>query len=138
MKVLYSLVHYIFLRLYARNLGRSYRNQPQQALDGAVVQTNTMLAVLFGTVLVVLVAWIYPSSLQGGSESAFSVVLIALVPLLLFFSRDLRRFGSDPRALEQAARFGSNSDRRITTLGFFLLPACCTGLAVLAFHLIAR
>lgn len=128
----------MFLRLYGRNLSRTYRKNPQQALDDAVTQTNTALVFLCGSVLVVLLAWLNPQSLRTSDNPIYWVIIVILVPLLFVVRRDLRKYGSDPRAIEGAEEFRSDRNRRITTLGFYALPFICIGLVVFAFHVIGQ
>ena len=108
-----------------------------KAVDDAVTQTNTVLVLLCGSLILVLAAILGPDSLQGPMTSIDWVIVVVCVPVLFVVSRRLRAFSKRPEFDGLAHQYQSSRHRRITFATFVAVPFVCVALLVLAFHIIS-
>jgi len=70
-----------FLRIYAKNLKKSYRNEPENACTDAEIQLSTMLLMVIGIVFLILGAIFFPIYLRkffsGGDGMYIGVIALA-------------------------------------------------------------
>lgn len=94
-----------FLRTYARNLKRSYRNDPESAAADAETQLSTMLLMGIGVLLLIVGAILFPSFLRkffsGGDGMYLAVVALGVAVVYGVH----KRFGSYDLNSESARRY---------------------------------
>ena len=129
-----SLVRYVFLRLYGANLERSNRHRPDQALDDAVLQTNSVLVLVCIPVLALLLAIVSPDSLRPSSMDCAAVIVCA--PLLFVVSRSLRKYAANTSLTELAQEFRSSRSCRITFVCFCFVPLLSIAVMTLVFKFV--
>jgi len=108
-----------FLRLFAMNLGRSFRNSPDKAFDDAVMQLSAVLVLPIGWMAAEI--WALVPWLHHGPSSATSffivVVVIFVFPVQSWLDRRFATYGQRPEAADP---YRSESERIKTVIGFLL------------------
>ena len=93
----------LFLRIYARNLGKSYRAEPANACTDAEIQISTMLLMLIGIIFLIFGAILFPSYIggffAGGDGIYFAVIALGMAVVIGVH----KRFGRYERSPELAA-----------------------------------
>jgi hypothetical protein len=110
-----------FLRIYAKNLQRPYRNEPENACTDAEVQLSTMLLMAIGVLLLILGATFFPTYLRkffSGGDGMY-VAVIALGIVVVYGVH--KRFGSYVLKAESARRYISSQNSRRSLLLYWLI-----------------
>ena len=132
-----ALCTLIFLRLYARNLERHRRREPEAACSDAIMQTG-----MFVSVPVVSTAWlvavlIWPgfSRHVGALDATFLVPSIGLTLLITYWvSRQFRGYYLTPGV---ADKYRTGARVSITQITFILVPVLWVVVVGLALHRLA-
>ena len=102
---------YVFLRLFALTLGRSYRNSPDSACDDAIMLTGVVLTMPLLFLYVGIASLVpYIGEHIVGLASIF-VVLLFVAPLMYLVNKKFTGFRRKP---SEAAPY-SNRYQRVTT-----------------------
>jgi hypothetical protein len=111
----------LFLRMYGFNLGRGFRNMPEQAYRDAVVQVSSALVVPFALVLGWASSYIPNAAEHIHSRDApfLIVVAVLILPCVYWSGRRFRRYRHTPEA---AAPFREPSERLKSIVVFVLFP----------------
>lgn len=115
------LLDTMFLRLYAVNLARRFRNSPDAACSDALMQMGMVLAVPLGVVLV-LVAAFFPRVATAVSHREAPLVIILLIFVFPVKYWVGNKFGHYRNTPEAARAFSSSRERSKTILAFVFLP----------------
>src|ERR1700687_1407079 len=87
-------LEYLFLRLYAKNLARSFRSEPENASTDTEIQVSTIVVMAIFAVVLILGSVLFPVYLQrlisGGD---WSIALLTVVVVAVVYGIH-RRFGS--------------------------------------------
>jgi hypothetical protein len=106
----------LFLRLYARNLRRSYRSEPANACSDSEIQLSIMLAVGIGTVFLIVGSILFPGYLRkmvnGGDLMCGAIIAVTVG--IVFGVR--RRFGDYEKKPEAALKFNSKQNHQWSQL----------------------
>jgi len=123
-----NILKYVYLRLFALTLGRSYRNSPDNACDDAIMLTGVVLVVPFVFVFTgVAVFFPYVGTHIVGVVSMI-IVLLLVVPLMYSVNRRFTVYRRNPLA---AAPYGTRTQRLTTfavLLGFLATAPVAFGL----------
>ncbi len=101
-----------FLRLYAKNLKKSYRNAPENACTDAEIQLSTMLLMVIGIVFLFVGALFFPTymrNLFSGGDGMY-VAVTALGIAVVYGVH--KRFGGYVLKAEVARQFISKQNSR--------------------------
>ena len=112
---------YAFLRLYAFNLGRSWRNSSDLACDDAIMQLGMVLAVPVGLVLAAIGA-IIPgagASIKSKHPVFILIAVLLVLPLMYWLGGKFDGYRKTPEA---ADLYRSRAERMKSLLGFVLFP----------------
>jgi hypothetical protein len=95
----------LFLRIYAKNLRKSYRNDPENACTDAEIQLSTMLLMVIGISFLILGAVFFPTYLRsffsGGDGMYIAVITLGIVVVYGVH----KRFGGYALNAESARRY---------------------------------
>lgn len=102
----------LFLRLYARNLARSYRSDPANACADAEIQLTTMVLIVLLTVFLIAGTIAFPDYLSIFLNSGDSIggVCIALTIGIAYGTH--KRFGGYERTPELARDYATAKSHR--------------------------
>jgi hypothetical protein len=111
----------IFLRLYAFNLGRSFRSAAPQACGDALMQLMLLFIVPLWVVLGSMATWLRGSvpGVHFGNMSFILVTAAFLLPLNLWALRQFSRYKNTPDA---AIRYCSTRERYKSAIAMALFP----------------
>lgn len=106
-------LEYLFLRLYAKNLARSFRSEPDNASTDTEIQVSTIVVMAIFAIVLIMGSVLFPVYLRklinGGD---WSIGLLIVVVLTVVYGIH-RRFGSYQDAPELARQtYGSRDHRR--------------------------
>jgi len=93
-----GMLKYVYLRLFALTLGRSYRNSPDNACDDAIMLTGVVLTVplvFVFTGIAVLFPYVGKHIVSIGSVF---IVLLLVVPLMYTVNRKFTTYRRNPAA----------------------------------------
>jgi hypothetical protein len=113
------LLTVLFLRFFASNLRRTFRNAPDRACTDAIMQVATFLALPFAAILLAL-APLVPGihrDLSNAMPLFIIAALIFVVAFMSFLERNFRSFEETPEATE---RYQSVRERVKTGVIYFL------------------
>lgn len=117
--MLMRLLTVSFLRLFALNLGRSFRNTPDKAFDDAVMQLSTVM--IIPLVLIAFKIWrLIPWVLRGPSSATIFFLVTGMVLVFPLQSWLDRRFATFRQQPEAAAPYRRDTEPIKTVLGFLL------------------
>jgi hypothetical protein len=102
------VLDYVFLRLFALTLGRSYRNLPDNACDDAIMLTGVVCTAPLVLIFVALAAAIPYVGKRVGSMGAVFVVLLVVVPVMYSVNKKFTSYRRNPGV---ASRYGSRTQR---------------------------
>jgi hypothetical protein len=109
-------LEYLFLRLYAKNLARSYRSEPENASTDTEIQVSTMVLLAIFAIVLIVGSVLFPGYLQrlvnGGD---WSIALLMVVVLAVVYGIH-RRFGSYQDMPELARQAHGSQDHRRSSL----------------------
>jgi uncharacterized Tic20 family protein len=109
----------LFLRLYAKNLSRSSRGEPENACTDSEIQLSTMLLVLIGAVILIAGSLFFPAYLlklvHGGNWAV--TFLITLTLGVTYWVH--RRFGGYKRTPELAGAYRTRENHRWSVIAFW-------------------
>jgi hypothetical protein len=100
--VLDRTLNALFLRLYAKNLSRSTRSEPEQACTDTEIQISTMLLLLIGAVILVAGSLLFPAylvALMNGGRWAIAFLITLSLAVSYWVHK---RFGAYERTPELA------------------------------------
>lgn len=123
MRVLHFLdqtLESLFLRMFAKNLRRSYRNDAENACSDAEIQLSTILLMLIGVVLLILGAVFFPAHLKGfllGGDLKY-IFLIALAIAVVYGVH--QRFDRYVHKVELAREYASSRNSWHTMIVYWL------------------
>ena len=126
-----AICRYIFLRLYARNLGRSRRSEPQAACSDAIMQTAMFVGLPVVSSAWVAVTLVWPPFFThiGRRDATFLVPSIALGLLVAYWiNHEFARYSATP----QVADAYRTQNKAITQILFSVLPVLWLLLMVLS------
>lgn len=108
---------YLFLRLYAKNLARSFRSEPENASSDTEIQISTMILMAIFAIVLIVGSLLFPGYLRriinGGNSSI--ALLVAVVVVVVYGVH--KRFGSYQSMPELAREaHGSQNHRRSTLI----------------------
>jgi len=112
----------LFLRLYAKNLTRSFRAEPENACADTEIQLSTMLLLTIGALVLLFGTLLFPEyllkALNGGNWTiAFLAVLTAIVAYSVH-----KRFGKYEKTPEMALQYRTPENRRWSRMLFWSVP----------------
>lgn len=109
----------LFLRLYAKNLGRSSRGEPENACTDTEIQVSTMLLLAIGAAILIVGSVFFPSYLlmlvHGGNWAI--AFLVALTVAVVYWVH--KRFGGYQRTPELARQYLTPQNRRWSLIAFW-------------------
>jgi hypothetical protein len=109
-------LEYLFLRLYAKNLARSFRSEPENASSDTEIQVSTIVVLAIFAVVLIIGSALFPAYLRrlinGGD---WSIALLITVVLAVVYGIH-RRFGSYQNTPELASHAHGASDHRMSSL----------------------
>jgi len=122
------VLNIVFLRLYGFNLGRSFREAPQQACADALMQIVTLLVLPLLVVLCLLASFLRRSGLVIHLDN-LSIILFAAIlvpPLALWTIRQFSHYKNTPDA---ASGFRSTRERykSVSVLALILILVVVAG-----------
>jgi hypothetical protein len=110
-----------FLRIYAKNLKKSYRNEPENACTDAEIQLSTMLLMVIGIVFLILGAIFFPIYLRkffsGGDGMYIGVIALGIAVVYGVH----KRFGGYVLKTESARRYVSSRNSRGSLIIYWLV-----------------
>ena len=113
-----------FLRIYAKNLKKSYRSEPQNACTDAEIQLSTMLLMFIGIFFLIIGAVFFPTYLRkffsGGDGMYIAVIALGIVVVYGVH----KRFGSYVLKAESARRYISSKNSRWSLIAYWLVMTC--------------
>jgi hypothetical protein len=116
----------VFLRLYAFDLGRNFRNTPEKACNDAIMQTSIVL-----TTPLIIIGCVVASFIPGAvshiqrSDAPFVFTVIGgVVPLVYLVNRRFTRFRTMPEAAEP---YRGARERAKTIAGYVVFPLLVLG-----------
>lgn len=115
------MLGYIFLRLYACNLGRTFRNTPDEACDDAVRQLGIFTA-LPVVILEGVLAVAFPQLsrlVKAHNPMALIVTMALLVPGAMWANF---KYSSYRVQASEALPYSSDKERLITTVAVYVVP----------------
>jgi hypothetical protein len=108
-----------FLRIYAKNLIRSYRSEPENACSDAEIQMSTMLLMTIFIVFLLAGALLFPSFLnvyfKGGDLMYGPMIVVALGVIFGVH----KRFGRYERMPELARGYATKTNSRWSLVAFW-------------------
>ena len=118
-KVIDRVLENLFLRMYARNLRRTYRSEPAYACVDAEIQVSTILLTAIGSIFLVIGGIYFPVVLRkivNGSDAMYGT----LIAVSVMVSCGVHwRFASFEKMSEAARQFISSSSSRRSSLIFW-------------------
>jgi uncharacterized membrane protein YedE/YeeE len=109
----------LYLRAYAKNLARSYRNDPANAASDAQIQISTMILIVTFMLFIILGSLFFPAFLgrflSGGDWMYGSLIGVTLVVVFGVNSR----FGRYERTPELAQPYATTQSRRWSLIVFW-------------------
>jgi hypothetical protein len=118
-KSVVSALDGLFLRLYAKNLLRSYRNDPASACTDTEIQMSTIILLAIGGCVMIIGALVAPGLLRklfAGGTVPVAAVLVMTVAVVNVVHRRFVRF---ERAPEMSLVFQTPQHTRTATLIFW-------------------
>jgi hypothetical protein len=97
--VLFRTLDNLFLRLYAKNLARSFRNDPENACADSEIQMTTIILLSFGAIFLITGVIFFPSNLASfisGGGSSVGVLLALTVAIAVGVHKRFGRFEDTP------------------------------------------
>lgn len=104
-----NLARYMFARLYGYALGRSYRNDPEQACQDAITPFMILIGIPALCSIVVVIAVLFPQALA--SKDWVPWVTVPGGVIMFIISRSLKRYAQTP---EMADNYRSSASRKLT------------------------
>jgi hypothetical protein len=126
------MIRYLFARLYGYSLGRSFRNDPEQACRDAITGFMILTGVPLTCLLCFIVTLLNPELLKH--KDWFPWIVIPGAVLMYLITRPLQSYAKVP---EIAARFRSPMSRRMTMMIYvavLLSTPLCAAVALRFFH----
>jgi hypothetical protein len=113
------LLEGLYLRAYAKNLARSYRNDPASAASDAQIQISTMILIVSFMLFIIIGSLFFPALLarflNGGDWMYGTLIGLALV---VVFGVN-RRFGRYEQTPELALQYATPNNRRWSLIVFW-------------------
>jgi hypothetical protein len=104
LRTLNRFLEVLFLRLYARNLSRSYRREPENACADSEIQLTTIILLSFGALFLILGTLLFPSylgSFINGGTSSIGVLIVLTVVIAVGVHKRFGRFKEAPELAQQ-------------------------------------
>jgi hypothetical protein len=114
----------LYLRAYAKNLARRYRNDPANAASDAQIQISTVILVAGFTLFIIVGSLFFPTLLDrflNGGDWMYGTLIG--VTLVVVFGVN-RRFGRYEQTPELARQFATLKSRRWSLIYFWGVMAC--------------
>jgi len=125
------LLTIVFLRIYAYNLGRNWRNSPDIACSDAILVMCMLCVVPMAPIVFFIAALTGPSRLQQFMHSnlmLWGVALAIVVPLLHWLTKAFGRFAETP---ERARPYLAPRTRLVSFIAMTLTPIACMAASML-------
>jgi hypothetical protein len=109
-------LEYLFLRLYAKNLARSFRSEPENASTDTEIQISTMVSMAIFAVVLIVGSVLFPVYLQrlmNGGDWSIALVMAVVVAVVYGIHR---RFGSYQDTPEIARETYASRDHRRSSI----------------------
>jgi len=77
-------LEYLFLRLYAKNLARSFRSEPENASTDTEIQVSTMVVMAIFAIVLMVSSVLFPVYLQkliNGGDWSIALLIVVVVAL---------------------------------------------------------
>jgi len=128
------LITIAFLRIYAFNLGRKWRNSPAVACDDAILVMAVLSAAPVGAILLAAVALTgaaHVRQLLDSQVMQYAIAALVAVALLYGFTKAFGRFAKTP---ERAKPYMAPRTRLISFIGVLLTELICTATIAFVFY----
>ena len=109
-------LEYLFLRLYAKNLARSYRSEPENASTDTEIQVSTIVLMVIFAIVLIVGSMLFPEYLRRLINAGdWSIALLIVTVLAVVYGMH-RRFGSYQDTPELARQAHGSRDHRQSSL----------------------
>jgi hypothetical protein len=123
-----------FLRIYAYNLGRKWRNSPDVACDDAILVMCVLSAAPVGAILLAAVALTGAAHLRQVLDSkvlSYPIAFAVALALLYGFTKAFSRFAETP---ERARPYMAPRAQLISLIGILLTELICSATIAFVFY----
>ena len=110
---------HLFLRLYAKNLARSFRGEPENACADAEIQLSTILLLTIGALILIIGSLLFPQVLTMlFRDQHWSIGFLVAITLAVVIGVH-RRFGRYAKAPHLAEPYRTQKNSRWSFLLFW-------------------
>jgi hypothetical protein len=135
LKAMMRMLNTVFLRLYAFNLGRKFRNSSDAACNDALMQMGIVLIVPVAAVLVLVAAIVARNRAEIVRDRAAiaATILVVVLPIVYWVHKTFGHYRNTPEA---ARAFMSLRERVKSIVGFVSFPVISALLVGYVGHLL--
>jgi hypothetical protein len=121
----------MFLRIYAKNLSRSFRGEPANACTDSEIQMTTMILLSVGALFLIVGSLLFPNYLRqfvNGGSSSIAVLLVMTIGVAFSVHA---RFGRFERTPQLAQAYKSPKSRLGARLAYWAIGLAWLVIAIL-------
>jgi hypothetical protein len=106
-------LEYLFLRLYAKNLARPFRSEPENASTDTEIQVSTIVVMAIFAIVLIVGSVLFPVYLRrliNGGDSSIALLIVVVLAVVYGIHRRFGRYQDTPELARQA--YGSRDHKR--------------------------